>query len=139
MPPPAEGKEGAWYSYAVVRAVPRVERGEFLNVGVILFCRTLGFLETRIELDETRLRALSPEVDVPEMVRHLEAFRAVSAGLPGGGPVAALPPSERFNWLTSPRSTVIQTSPVHVGRTEDPAGALEELVARFVQQAPGPR
>lgn len=129
----AEGREDTWYSYAIVRAVPRVERGEFLNVGVIVHAPTKGFLETRIELDEGLLRALAPEMDISQIRRHLDAFEATSSGAPEGGPVAGLSPSERFHWLTAPRSTVIQTSPVHVGHCEDPAQAVEELLAAYVR------
>ncbi|HEY7060388.1 MAG TPA: DUF3037 domain-containing protein [Chloroflexota bacterium] len=121
-----------WYSYAVVRVVPRVERGEFLNVGVILFAREAGYLAAQIALDVARLRALAPEADVALVERHLAAFAAVCAGEAAGGPVAALPPPERFHWLTAPRSTVIQTSPVHEGTTIDPAATLDELLAAYV-------
>jgi hypothetical protein len=129
----APGPAGPWYSYAIVRAVPRVERGEFVNVGVILFVRERGFLEARILLDEARVRALAPEADLAELRRHLDALEAVCRGAVDGGPVAALPPSERFHWLTSPRSTVIQTSPVHTGCCDDPEATLEELLDAFVR------
>ena len=122
-----------WYSYALVRVVPRVERGECLNVGVILFAREAGYLTARIELDAARLRALAPETDVGLIERHLQTFVAIGAGAPAGGPLAALPPSQRFHWLVAPRSTVIQTSPVHVGFTADPALAVEELLAAYVR------
>jgi hypothetical protein len=128
----------AWYSYAVIRVVPRVERGECLNVGVVLFARTLGFLEARIELDAARLRALAPDVDLTLVERHLGTFAAICAGRPVGGPLAKLPPSERFHWLTAPRSTVIQTSPVHVGSTGDPAAELGKLLDCFVRPPAGP-
>jgi hypothetical protein len=134
---PRAAADGAWYSYAIVRAVPRVERGECVNVGIILFARERGFLDARIELDESRIRALSPVVDMVELRRHLRAFEAVCRGDDDGGPVAALPPSERFHWLTSPRSTVIQTSPVHVGRCDDPAAALDELLDELVRPPAG--
>jgi hypothetical protein len=123
----------AWYSYAVVRVVPRVERGEFINVGVILFARTRRFLEARLELDPQRLRALAPDIDLAAIAAHLAQLQAVAAGAPEGGDIAGLPASERFHWLTAPRSTVIQTSPVHVGCCEDPASALEDLIARLVR------
>ena len=123
----------AWYSYAVIRVVPRVERGECLNVGVVLFARELAYLEARVELDPARLRALAPDVDVTLIERHLGTFAAVCAGAPEGGPLAGLPPSERFHWLTSPRSTMIQTTPVHVGATADPIAVLEELLDAFVR------
>jgi hypothetical protein len=123
----------AWYSYAIIRVVPRVERGECLNVGVILFARERRYLDARIELDRDRLRALAPEADVDLIERHLRTFAAICAGAPEGGPLAALPPSERFHWLTAPRSTVIQPSPVHVGTTTNPRVTLEELLDCFVR------
>jgi hypothetical protein len=125
-----------WYSYAVLRVVPRVERGEFMNVGVILFARTRSFLDARIALDDTRLRAFAPEVDLDSVKRHLAAIQAICAGTPEGGPIAAAPPSERFHWLTAPRSTVIQPSPIHVGVGADPRAALDELMAEFVLPPP---
>ena len=128
----------AWYSYAIIRVVPRVERGERLNVGVVMFARTLEFLEARIELDAARLRALAPDVDLAAVERHLRIFAAICAGRPEGGPLAKLPPSERFHWLTAPRSTAIQTSPVHVGSTADPAAELEKLLDCFVRPPAGP-
>lgn len=131
---PAESpaEPSVWYSYAILRVVPRVERGEFLNVGVILFARTRSFLEAWIALDEERLRAFAPEVDVEPIKRHLAAIEAVGAGRPEGGPIAVASPSERFHWLTAPRSTVIQPSPIHVGVCADPRAALAELMAEFV-------
>jgi hypothetical protein len=124
---------GSWYSYAAIRVVPHVERGEFLNAGVVLFARTLHFLEARIELDAERLRLLAPDLGVEDVNRHLEAFRRIAAGDPEAGPISALSQSERFHWLTSPRSTVIQTSEVHVGRCTDPGAALEDLLTRLVR------
>ena len=122
-----------WYSYAVVRVVPRVERGEFLNVGVVLFGREHGLLAARVELDVERLRSLAPDVDVAAVERHLAMFQAICEGSPAGGPIATLPPPERFHWLVSPRSTMIQTSPVHAGRTADPGRALDDLLVEFVR------
>ncbi len=122
-----------WFSYAVVRVVPRVERGEFVNVGVILFARTARFLAACVELDHARLRALAPDLDIENVERHLDAIAAICEGRADGGPIARLPPSERFHWLTAPRSTVIQTSPVHVGCTDDPRAALESLCATLVR------
>jgi hypothetical protein len=123
----------AWYSYALVRVVPRVERGECINVGVVLFARTRRYLAARVALDHARLRALAPDADLPLIERHLDNFLAICAGDPAGGPLAALPLSERFHWLTAPRSTIIQTSPVHIGRSDDPAVALEDLLDRYVR------
>jgi hypothetical protein len=120
------------FQYAIVRVVPHVERGECLNAGVVLFCRPLGFLGALVELDEAALRALAPDCS-PEAVRdQLAAVRAVAAGDDGGGPVAALPPSERFHWLVAPASTIVQPSPVHTGLTADPAAELERLFAALV-------
>lgn len=130
MPPP----ELAWYSYAIIRLVPRVERGEFLNVGVVLFARTRRFLVARVEPDVARFQALAPEVDPALVLAHLHAFVTISAGDPAGGPIAALPLSERFHWLTAPRSTLIQTSPVHVGCCADPAATLEDLLTTYVRE-----
>lgn len=123
------------FQYAVIRVVPRVERGEFVNAGVILFCRTRGFLEVRIELDEARLRALRTEVPVSELRDHLEALARVAAGDEDAGAIASLPQSERFHWLVAPSSTVIQTSPVHSGLTKDPSEALERLLRELVRVA----
>ena len=124
-----------WYSYAVVRVVPRVERGEFLNVGVVLFAREQEFCQARIELDKNRLLSLAPGIDLAAVERHLGTFVAICEGRPEGGPIAALQAPERFYWLVAPRSTMIQTSPVHVGRTEEPDlwQAVESLLAEFVR------
>jgi hypothetical protein len=120
------------FQYAVVRLVPRVERGEFVNAGVVLFCRTRGYLAARIAFDEERLAALSPALDVAEIRSHLDAIVRVAAGDPEGGPVARLEMSERFHWLVAPSSTMIQTSPVHTGLSEDPEETLAHLVATLV-------
>ena len=122
-----------WYSYAIVRVVPRVERGEFLNVGVVLFGREQAFLQARFEVDATRLLSLAPDVDLEAVRRHLATFQAVCDGDPSGGPIAAMPASERFHWLVAPRSTMIQTSPVHPGRSADPERALQDLLDEFVR------
>ena len=120
------------FQYAIVRVVPRVERGECLNAGVVLFCRARKFLEARIALDEVRLRALDPDADLDAIRAHLDAFARVAAGDPEAGPMAELPASERFHWLVAPASTMIQCSPVHTGLADDPAAELEKLVARLV-------
>jgi hypothetical protein len=122
-----------WYSYAIVRVVPYVERGEFLNVGVVLFSREQDFLDATFDMDAARLRGLAPDIDLALVERHLATFRAISEGAPEGGPLAALPKPERFHWLVAPRSTMIQTSPVHVGRSQDPRRALDELLEEFVR------
>jgi hypothetical protein len=122
-----------WYSYAVIRVVPRVERGESINAGVVLFARTTGYLRACVELDTARLLALAPEADIQTIERHLRQFCSIAEGNADGGPMAELPPSERFHWLTAPRSTVIQTSPVHMGTTDDLDAALDDLLNDFVR------
>jgi Protein of unknown function (DUF3037) len=121
------------YDYAIVRIVPRVERGEQINVGVILSCVDTDFLDARIELDEARLRAVDPAPDLEAIREGLATIKAVCAGGPSAGPIGALPPRGRFGWLVSPRSTVIQMSPVHTGRTSDPAATLERLLETMVK------
>jgi hypothetical protein len=120
------------FDYAIVRVVPRVERGELINAGVILSCPTRDYLAARIALDEARLRALSPATDIVEVALALASIPKIAAGDPAGGPIAALPRGERFHWLVAPRSAIIQTSPVHTGLCEDPAQALAQLVERLV-------
>ena len=105
----------ASFDYAVIRVVPRVEREEFINIGVIVQCRERRFLEARIELDERRLRALWPALDLESLRLHTQAIVQIAAGDPTAGPIARLSQSERFHWLTSPRSTILQTSAVHTG------------------------
>jgi hypothetical protein len=124
---------GVWYSFAIVRVVPRVERGECVNVGVVLFVRERRYLAARIEVDPARLLALAPDLDLPLVERHLASFQAICDGGPAGGPLGDLPAAERFHWLTAPRSTIIQTSPAHVGRTLDPAAELERLLDAYVR------
>jgi len=121
------------FDYAVVRVVPHVEREEFVNAGVILICRTLDYLGARVEVDTRRLLALAPDVDLEEVQRHLAAIPRIAAGEPDAGPIARLKPAERFHWLTSPGSTIIQPSPVHSGLCDDPAAALEHLMDRMVR------
>jgi hypothetical protein len=120
------------FAYAVLRVVPRVERGEQFNAGVVLFCRRRGFLAARVDLDERRLAALAPGVDAATVREHLDALVRIAAGEPAGGPVAALPPSERFGWLVAPSSTIIQPSPVHTGKCDDPQEMLDRLFAELV-------
>jgi len=121
------------FEYALLRVVPRVERGEFVNAGVVLYCQEKRFLEAAIDLDPERLRALDPRLD-PETVRaHLEAARRVCAGGPGAGPIGLLPPVQRFGWLVAPRSTVVQPGPVHTGLAEDPQKALDHLLETMVR------
>ena len=120
------------FDYAILRVVPRVEREEFLNAGVILFCLERDFLQARVELNEERLRALWPAADVELIRQHLEAIPRICAGSPDAGPIARLSLRERFHWLVSPRSTMIQVSPVHSGLCEKPERALDELFRRMV-------
>jgi hypothetical protein len=121
------------FDYAIVRVVPRVERGEFVNAGVVLFCRTRRFLGARIELDDRRLLALAPGADLDEIRRHLDAIPLICAGGPPAGPIGLLSQADRFHWLIAPRSAMIQTSPVHVGLCAEPSDALEHLVATMVR------
>lgn len=120
------------YDYAVIRVVPRVDRGEQMNVGVILSCVDSDFLDVAIALDEARLRALDPSADMEAIKTGLAAIEAVCAGGAEAGPIGELVPRERFRWIVSPRSTVIQTSPVHTGRTDDPPAALRRLFGKMV-------
>lgn len=121
------------YDYAIVRIVPRVERGERINVGVILSCVDADFLDARIELDRGRLLAIDPGLDLDAIQSGLAIIPAVCAGGADAGPIGELPPRARFRWLVSPRSTVIQMSPVHTGRTHDPAAALDRLLQTMVR------
>jgi DUF3037 family protein len=120
------------FQYAIVRVVPRVERGECLNAGVVLLCRQRRFLGAKVGLDEVRLRALAPDADPATILPHLAAFERIAAGDPSAGPIAGLAPAERFHWLVAPSSTVIQPSEVHTGLCEDPAEELEHLYERLV-------
>lgn len=122
------------YDYAIIRVVPRVDRGEQVNVGVILSCADTDFLDVRIELDETVLRAIDPELDIGAVREHLEGITAICRGGAAAGPIGALPARGRFRWLVSPRSTIVQPSPVHTGRTSDPAACLDHLLARIVRR-----
>jgi hypothetical protein len=122
----------ASYEYAVVRVVPRVDREEFINAGVILFSKACRFLAASVEVDEERLRALASKVDVDLVRRHLDAIPRICAGEEDAGPIARLSQSERFHWLVAPRSTMIQVSPVHGGLCDDPAARLDELFLQLV-------
>lgn len=121
------------YDYAIVRVVPRVDREEFVNVGVIVSCPALDYLAARIELDEPRLRALHPSIDVETVRQNLSSIPAICAGGPGSGPIGRLTPRERFHWLVAPRSTMIQTSSVHTGRCDQPSLVMERLLDRMVR------
>ena len=120
------------YDFAVLRVVPRVHLGAFVNVGVVLHARTAEFLALRVLTDPTALRARLPGVDVELLARYLRSQEAICAGDPAAGPVALAPPSERFHWLTAPRSDVLQSSPVHEGVCADPRIELEELFQAYV-------
>jgi hypothetical protein len=122
------------YDYALIRVVPRVDREEFVNVGVILACQNDstpgGYLAARIELDAARLRALDPDIDLPAIQAHLATIPAICTG---AGPLGKLSRRERFDWLTAPRSALIQTSSVHTGRCSDAGSAMEHLLATMVR------
>jgi hypothetical protein len=120
------------FDYAIIRVVPRVEREEFINAGVILYCLTHRFLGARVELDPRRLEALAPGCNPELLLHHLASIPRVCAGGRAAGPVGQQPQKERFHWLVAPRSTMIQTGPVHAGLCEDPSQALEHLMRRMV-------
>lgn len=124
------------FQYALLRAMPSLPRGEALNVGVVLYSPRHRFLEARTLLDAERLRLLDPDIDLEAVRAHLTLIEQVAAGTPSAGPIAGLDRSERFGWITSPSSTVIQPSPVHTGICEDPAATLQHLFASLVA-APG--
>lgn len=121
------------YDYAVFRVVPRVEREEFVNVGVMVSCPALDFLEARIEIDEQRLMALDSALDLESIRAHLAIIPVICAGGEQAGPIGQLSQRERFHWLVAPRSTIIQTSPVHTGSCKDPTDALEHLLDAMVR------
>ena len=122
-----------FYDYAVIRIVPKVDREEFINAGVILFCQEKEFLESDYYLDESRLKAFSPETDTELIKDHLEAIKAICAGRPEAGAIAKLSKSERFHWLTTPKSTIIQVSPVHSGYCKVPAEEMHDLLRKMVK------
>ena len=139
----APGEEGAGgerapYAYAVIRVVPRVEREEFVNVGVVLYSRPRRFLGVRTLLDWGRLRSLWPDLDLAAVERHLRVMESVASGDAAGGAIARLPDAERFGWLTAPASTVVQPGPVHAGLCHDPEAALGELFSGFVAPPAAP-
>jgi hypothetical protein len=122
------------YDYSIVRVVPRVDRGEQVNVGIILSVADSEFLEARIELDEGLIRTIDPAVDVAAVRAQLDLILTICRGGPEAGPIGQLPARGRFRWLVSPRSTMVQPSAVHTGRTSDPAGCLERLMDRVVRR-----
>jgi DUF3037 family protein len=123
------------YDYAVVRVVPRVERGEFLNAGIILSCDVERILQARIELDETALLAIDAQVDMELVTRVLATIPMICAGGAGAGDIGRMSARERFHWLVAPRSTIVQTSPVHTGQCADPEAALEHLMRTMVRRS----
>ena len=122
------------YDYAIVRVVPRVERGEFVNAGIILSCDIHRILKARIELDENALLALAADVDLDIVREALATIPLICAGGAGAGPIGKLSERERFHWLVSPKSTIVQTSPVHSGQCDDPEAALEHLMKRMIRR-----
>ena len=122
------------FDYAVVRVVPRVERGEFVNAGVIVSCPAKSYLKAAVELDRERLAALDPALDADTIQKHLEAIRRICEGGAQAGPIGLLPQRARFHWLVAPRSTIIQTSPVHTGLCEDGDRVLRHLFDRMVRR-----
>jgi hypothetical protein len=121
------------FQYAIIRVVPRVERGECMNAGVVLLCRSKRFLAARVGLDVARLQALAPGIDPATIEEHLAAIERVAAGDPEAGPIARLGQGERFHWLVAPSSTVIQPSEVHTGLSDDPGAELNHLFERLVR------
>ena len=132
MPSP----EPQLYDYAIIRVVPRVERGEFVNVGILLSSQPARYLNAAIALDEARLRMLDPDVDLALVRRHLAALDGICAARAAAGPIAALPPRARFHWLTARRSSIIQTSPVHTGKSSDLDATLSHLMQALVHTPP---
>ena len=120
------------FDYAIIRVTPEVERGECVNVGVVLICRQRRYLGARLAMDAERLRALWPALDLDAVSRQLDGMQRVADGAPDAGPIARLSQAERFHWLVAPSSTIIQPSPVHSGLCDDPAAVLDELMARLV-------
>src|SRR5262245_41493694 len=123
------------YDYAIIRVIPRVEREEFVNVGVIVSCPAQGFLEARLELDEQRLLALDATLDIAIVRDHLAAIPTICVGGEQAGPIGQLSQRERFHWLVAPRSTIIQISPVHTGCCQDPTAVLEHLLDTMVRRS----
>ena len=124
--------QNASFDYAVLRVVPRVDRGEFINAAVVVYCREKRYLDVRVHVDEARLKALWPDVDVALVREHLGALERICRGEAGAGPIAQLSESERFHWLTAPRSTILQPSPVHTGVCDGVEGLVERLAGRLL-------
>jgi len=121
------------FDYSIIRVVPRVERGERINAGIVLYCRARDFLGAAVALDRSRLSALAPELDADLVEAHLRSVEQICEGGKGSGPIGQLSQPERFHWLVSPRSTVIQLSPMHSGLCDDPQVALEHLMETLVR------
>jgi hypothetical protein len=121
------------FEYSIIRIVPRVEREEFINVGVLLACPPRDFLQARIEVDWPRVMAFAPELDVASVQEHLDTIPLICAGGASAGPIGLLSARQRFHWLVAPRSTIIQCSPVHLGRCHDPEAVLERLLNTMVR------
>jgi hypothetical protein len=126
------------YDYAIVRVVPRVERGERMNIGVIVSCPALDYLEAKIDIDEARLRAFDATLDLDAIRRHAASIPMICAGGQNAGPIGRLSQRERFHWLVAPRSTIIQVSPAHTGQCSDPTKVLEHLMAKLVLPVKSP-
>lgn len=122
----------ASFDYALLRVVPRVERQEFINAGVVVYCPEKRYLAARIRFDQGRLQALWPQVDAALVQQHLQAVERICSGDPAAGPIAQLSPRERFHWITAPRSTIIQPSPVHTGVCDETGGVLDRLEKQFL-------
>ena len=126
-------REKQLFEYAVIRVVPHVEREEFLNVGAIVYCPSQQFLQTAFEINEERLRAFVPQLERAEVEKHIRAFQLICAGGSDAGVIGEMPARARFSWLTAPRSTIVQTSPVHTGLCSDPEDALRRLLETMVR------
>jgi hypothetical protein len=122
------------FEYAVVRVVPQVEREEFVNAGIILFCRARDYLAARIELDATTLRAIAPNADVALIEQHLARIPAICIGGPLAGPLGEMPAHERWHWLVAPRSTILQVAPPHAGLCDEPEEAIDRLFDQLVRR-----
>lgn len=120
------------FEYAIIRVVPKIEREEFVNVGVILYCGPMKFLKTRIAVNEKKLAAVCGEIECTELTEYIQTFERISVGGKGSGPIGELPLAERFRWLTATRSTMVQTSKVHPGLTDNPQQVLDRLVEQLV-------
>lgn len=120
------------YEYAVIRVVPRVEREEFFNVGVILYCKSKGFLQVKFQVDQLKFSGFCTEMQMTDLVDYLQSFEKIARGGNDSGPIGKYAIAERFRWLTATRSTIIQTSRIHPGLTTDPEAKLEQLFRELV-------